>query len=199
MTRAVLLDLGNVVLGIDFHRVFASWAADAGVDKSRFYDNWQLDDAYKAHEVGAISFEEYCDHLSELFATSLTTGQWRTGWNSLWTSPFTSVIQLLPAVKEQYSLYAFTNTNQTHAACWRSMYVDELATFEHIFVSSQIGARKPNPGSFAKVCTDMDCHPNDVIFLDDSKENVDGANEAGLDARHVAGEQAVFAVLQTLL
>ena len=42
MEKAVLLDLGGVVLEIDFHRVFASWANDSGVDKSMFYEQWSL-------------------------------------------------------------------------------------------------------------------------------------------------------------
>ena len=199
MTKAVLLDLGNVVLGIDFHRVFASWAQDAGVDKSRFYDKWRIDSAYKAHEVGAISFEEYCDNLASMFTVDLPVTAWRKGWNSLWTSPFTAVVQLLPAIKEDYGLCAFTNTNDTHAECWSSLYSAELAAFEHIFVSSHIGVRKPDTAAFERVCNDMACHPSDVLFLDDTQENVVGAQQAGLSAHCVKGEQEVAATLKRLL
>jgi putative hydrolase of the HAD superfamily len=197
--KTVLLDLGNVVLGIDFHRVFASWAETAGVEKERFYANWELEEAYKAHEIGAITFDEYCETLRRMFEVDLTVDEWRAGWNALWTQPFASVIDLLPELKTQYRLYAFTNTNDTHATCWRARYGGELASFEHIFVSSEIGARKPDPASFHQVCRDMACNPDDVVFLDDTKENVHGALEAGMDARHVAGESAVYGELSALL
>lgn len=199
MTKAVLLDLGNVVLGIDFRRVFARWAELAGVDERRFYDNWAVDDAYKAHEVGEITFTEYCENLGLMFELELTEVQWQEGWNSLWTEPFHSVIELLPAVASRFELYGFTNTNNTHAAFWRPAFSRELSHFEHIFVSSEIGFRKPDESAFAHVCAQIEHAPEDVLFLDDAAENVSGARESGLAVRHVTSEQAVRDALQSLL
>ena len=56
MIRALLLDLGNVVFEIDFHRVFDYWASHAKVEVDQLYDRWSLDDSYKRHEVGDIDF-----------------------------------------------------------------------------------------------------------------------------------------------
>ena len=64
----LLLDLGGVVLGIDFHRVFQHWAAASGVEASLFYDSWTLDQAYKDQEIGRIDFHQYTAHLSKTLA-----------------------------------------------------------------------------------------------------------------------------------
>ena len=153
MTRAVLLDLGNVVLGVDFRLVFDRWAEHGGTDTRHFHERWVLDDAYRAHETGAIEFAEYCDNLRRRFELSLSDAQWRDGWNEIWTDPFATVVDLLPAVAERYALYAFTNTNDTHAECWRSRYPNALAHFQHIFVSSEMGLRKPDTEAFEHVCS----------------------------------------------
>jgi putative hydrolase of the HAD superfamily len=199
MTETVLLDLGGVVLGIDFRRVFAHWAEQAGVDEQHFHENWAVDDAYRSHETGAIDFAQYCDNLQIMFGVKLTQNQWRDGWNAIWTEPFASVVSLLPDVAGRYRLFGFTNTNDTHALSWRSSYPEALSAFEHIFVSSEIGYRKPDHAAFAHVCAEMGQTPGEVLFFDDSAENIRGATDCGLQARHVAGEQAVYEALLELL
>lgn len=199
MKQAVLLDLGNVVLGIDFRRVFRAWAASAGVDEQIFYDGWALDEAYKDHEIGDIDFAAYTEALSTRFGVDLPIADWQHGWNDLWTEPFHSVIELLPAVAAQYHLCGFTNTNDTHAECWRTNFGHTLTSFTEIYVSSEIGLRKPDEAAFSYVCDRMSTAPADVIFLDDSLENITGAASAGLDARHVASEEAVAETLRSLL
>jgi len=199
MTRAVLLDMGNVVIGVDFRKVFRYWAQVASVDERVFHDRWSMDAAYAAHEVGEIDFAEYAAHMSQTFEVSMSLDAWRAGWNAIWTEPFHDVIALLPDLAARGPLYAFTNTNNTHTDYWSRVYESELSAFEHVFVSSHIGHRKPHPEAFAYVCKQMDVSPEEVLFLDDAQPNVDGALEAGLDARLVIDQAAVVAALKPLL
>lgn len=197
--KYVLLDLGNVVLGVDFRRVFTSWSQSSGVPEERFYERWQLDDAYASHEIGAITFAEYADHLSRKFEASMSLDDWRTGWNDLWTAPFHDVISLLPDLAERHRLFAFTNTNDTHAECWRALFDSELVHFEEIFVSSEIGVRKPHASAYLHVCGLMDADPTDVLFVDDTHDNISGAKDAGVNAHHAKSEAEVVEILKPLL
>ncbi len=199
MTTTVLLDLGNVVLGIDFHNVFNRWSELADVPVTHFHERWTLDEPYKAHEIGALSFAGYCANLRRMFELELSDAEWRDGWNELWTQPFDTVVALLPELAARYRLCAFSNTNDTHADCWRNRYVSELTAFEHVFVSSEIGLRKPDAAAFAHVCEAMQAQPASVLFVDDTKENVDGAQRSGLRTRHVTSEQHVREILEALL
>ncbi len=197
--KAVLLDLGNVVIGVDFRRVFNAWAAAAGTAPDRFHSRWRMDDAYRGHERGELSFAEYTAHLSQVFQVELSAEQWQDGWNDIWTQPFHDVIELLPQVAARYPLYCFTNTNDTHAVYWRRHFADALGHFERIFVSSEMGERKPDPAAFTRVCEHIGTHPEQVLFLDDTGENVNGAGRAGLQARQVDNEAAVVRQLTALL
>ncbi len=199
MEKALLLDLGNVVLGIDFRRVFTYWAEAADVDEQVFYDGWAMDQAYREHEIGAINFSEYTETLSDRFGVALSADEWLAGWNSLWTDPFHGVIELLPQLADRYRLYGFSNTNEAHARDWRRRYETELAPFETIFVSSEIGLRKPDAQAFGYVCETIGTPPQHIIFLDDTLENVHGAQASGLQARHVPSEAEVVATLRALL
>lgn len=197
--QAVLLDLGNVVLGIDFRRVFSAWASSANVDETVFYERWALDQAYKDHEIGALDFAAYTRALSARFDVEMSVPAWRDGWNDLWTEPFHDVVALLPLVAERYHLCGFTNTNQTHANRWRAAFPDELSSFAKIYVSSEIGLRKPDTESFSYVCADMGATAANTTFLDDTLENVEGAQRAGLEAVHVPRQADVVTVLSQLL
>ena len=195
----ILLDLGNIVTGVDFRRVFTSWSKSANVPEQIFYDRWQMDAVYEQHEIGAIGFADYTQHLSQVFEVEMSLEDWRSGWNDLWTGPFQDVVALLPELAASYPLYAFTNTNDTHVVCWRELYRTELAPFETIFISSEIGVRKPAPSAYLTVCELMNADPSDVLFIDDTRENVEGAMAAGLDARHAQSEAEVVAILSPLL
>lgn len=195
----LLLDIGNVVLGVDFRRVFVSWAASAGVDSARFYQGWQMDAAYRAHEVGEIDFATYCQALSGRFDIELPVEQWLIGWNDLWTEPFHDVIALLPALAEHFRLYAFSNTNPSHEDHFRERFGSELEVFEHVYTSPAIGQRKPDPQAYLAVCRDIDVAPERVVFIDDTQENVAGAVQAGLVAHHCDSERAVVSCLRGLL
>ena len=199
MTQTVLLDLGNVILGVDFRRVFAHWAEAAGVPAERFYERWSMDAAYAAHETGDLTFEEYTAHLSQVFEVMLAPEDWAAGWNAIWTEPFHDVIALLPQIATRRPLYGFSNTNNTHTDHWSRAHEVALAPIKEIFVSSYIGLRKPNVSAYHYVCEQMGTAPDDVLFLDDNKENIDGALAAGLDARLVRSEAEVVAQLNALL
>jgi len=196
---AVLLDLGNVVLKLDASRAFLHWAHAAGVTPDTLMSRWALDEAYKRHEVGAIDFAAYAANLTQRFGVELTLADWLAGWNAIFVEPFADVIARLPAVSARYDLCAFTNTNAVHHAEWSQRFGSVLGSFRHIYVSSSIGRRKPDAASYAWVAEDMGHAPEDIVFLDDSPDNVEGALAAGMRAHHVPHVDRVVEQLDALL
>jgi putative hydrolase of the HAD superfamily len=55
-----------------------------------------------------------------------------------------------------------------------------LALFDHLVFSARIGAVKPEPAAFAAALEAMSLRPQDVVFIDDRQENVEGAIACGL-------------------
>jgi putative hydrolase of the HAD superfamily len=196
MTRALLLDLGNVVLQIDFRRTFKYWAEQANVEASQLHERWELDAAYEQHEIGAIDFATYVQALGERLSISLPMHHWLQGWNALFVGPYLRVQERLPSVSQQIPLFAFTNTNPTHHAAWSERYPEAFRHFRNVYVSCDIGRRKPYVGAYRHVAADMGYLPSEIVFVDDSEENVAGALEAGMDARWVRSEADVVKVLE---
>ena len=196
--RALLLDLGNVVLEIDFHRVFEYWALHANVEVEQLYDCWAMDDAYKRHEVGEINFATYVQSLEERFSITMSTEHWLTGWNTLFLRLYPEVMNLLPSVATSLPVFALTNTNPEHHKYWTSNFPKILVHFQKIYASSEIGLRKPDLKTYEFVARDMDFAPNEILFVDDSRENITGAKAAGMQTEWVTCEAEVTQVLKTL-
>lgn len=199
MTTHVLLDLGNVVIGVDFRQVFRAWATSADVSEEIFFERWRIDSAYEALETGKIDFASYTEHLAQTLEIDMPLDAWRDGWNAIFTQPYDDVIDRLPAVKARYRLFAFTNTNDTHTLYWQEHFPAGVAAFEEVFISSHIGHRKPYVQSYHHVCDAMGVTPDAVVFLDDNQDNIDGARAAGLQAIHTPRQQDVVEQLDKLL
>jgi putative hydrolase of the HAD superfamily len=192
---AILFDLGNVVVEVDFRRTFRHWAESAGVDETLFFERWSEDEAYRAHETGALQFEEYVAALTDTLGVSMSHEAWQAGWNEVFVGPYPGVQQKLTELNGNLPLFAFTNTNPTHEAAWRARYSDALGHFEEIYVSSTIGLRKPDQAAFEWVADAMQLSPEEILFLDDNPENVAGAIRSGLTTVQTRGEAEVLAAL----
>lgn len=191
---ALLLDLGNVVLDVDFRRTFHAWATSAGIDAQRFFDRWQADEHYERHEVGALTFHDYARHLAERFDVRMGIDAWRDGWNDAFVDYLPGVMPLLQTLAARMPVYCFTNTNPTHEAAWRRRY-PELGVFHHIFVSSRIRRRKPEVPAYHYVAKRMGYAPGEIWFLDDNRRNVEGAILAGLTTFRIRTADDVTRIL----
>lgn len=194
--KALLLDLGGVVIDVDPQRCFAYWADAADVDVGYIAERWCADEAYEAFEIGAIGFGEYLESLAGRLDISLGEDDWRAGWNALLGDPIADVVAALPALAARVPLYCFSNTNVVHQAAWERRHADALAPFRRIYVSWQLGMRKPSVTAYRRVADDIGVAPEDIVFLDDNAANVRGASAAGLVAHHVPNAAATMAALR---
>ena len=94
-------------------------------------------------------------------------------------------IALLDRLSQTLPLFMLSNTNELHwfpvEKAWKRVSQKDLASyFQTIFLSHQIGKRKPTPDTFIWVCEQMGFEPKEVLFIDDSPQHIEGAKAAGL-------------------
>src|SRR5262249_18758627 len=163
---ALLFDLGNVVIDIDFNRAFARWAEHAGCDAGQVRARFCVDEACMRHEIGAISDAEYFASLRALLGIDLSDAQMLDGWNAIYIGETAGMSAMLARAAERLPLYAFTNTNRAHEAYSSVRFADITRHFRKIFVSSTIGLRKPDAAAFRFICNDIGVAPERVVFFD---------------------------------
>ena len=195
---AMLFDLGGVVIDIDFNRAFAHWATLAGCDVALVRERFSPDAAYNRHEIGEIAIEEYFASLRASLGIDLTHAQLLDGWNAIFIGEVPGIAELLARAAKRFPLYAFTNTNPTHAAYWSRRFPDAVKDFKKIFVSSSIGLRKPDAEAFAFVVREIGVPAKRIVFFDDSPHNIEGARACGLQTVLVKSPSDVVAALAAL-
>jgi len=197
--EALLFDLGGVIIEIDFDRAFASWAAHSNHRLETIKAKFSFDCFYKRHERGEIGASEYFDSLRISLGIDISNPHFEEGWNAIYVREVPGIAALLQRAKEKFSLYAFTNSNPTHQLVWSRRFAAVLGLFQTVFVSSELGKRKPEPGAFHEVAAAIGVKLPRIVFFDDSLENVEGARAIGLRAVHVRSIADIEGSLQEIL
>jgi len=144
-----------------------------------------VDAAYEKHERGEIGSSEYFEHLRNVLELRSSDEDIAVGWNAIIVGEITESLNYILSVNEQWPCFAFTNSNPTHQAAWMAAYPGVVAAFRRVFVSSELGLRKPERAAFAAVVEDIGVSSSATLFFDDTLENVKGAKATGLQAVHV--------------
>jgi putative hydrolase of the HAD superfamily len=197
--EALLFDLGGVVIEIDFDRVFSHWALSSNQSLEILRSRFAFDSNYERHERGEIDALEYFASLRKSMGINITDEEFIAGWNSLYVGEMPGVSTLLSTVGEKLPIYAFTNSNFTHQLVWSKMFKRVLSLFQEVFVSSEIGKRKPEPAAFHAISNDIGVKLEKILFFDDSLENIEGAEKVGIQTVHVTSPRDIQLGLKAFL
>lgn len=196
--RALLFDLGGVVIEIDFERALRHWADYSELSLPELRAAFRFDPAYERHERGEIAWGEYVEHLRTALKLGATDGEIMAGWNSIFIREIPQTLAMIEQARKVLPCYGFSNTNPTHQAHWEAAFPRAAGVFDRVFVSWQLGLRKPERAAFEAVCDAMGLKPAEVLFFDDTAQNVEGAKAAGLSSVLVTSPADVRSALAGL-
>ena len=196
--RALLFDLGGVLIDIDFNRALRAWSILSSLSFNELQAAFQQDVSYQQHETGQLSTKEYWNSLRASLKLQGSDQQIAAGWNAILVGEIAETLQAVRKAREKYPCYVFTNSNPVHQQAWRYRFPEFEGTFNRIFVSSEIGLRKPGRAAFEFVAREIGVPPRAILFFDDLLENVSGALDAGLSAVQVRSPADVRDTLRRL-
>lgn len=175
--RAVVFDLGNVLIDIHFQKCLSIWSSHSGISEIEIAERFSMDPAYEMHERGEIDASTYFRHLRRCLRIDLTTAQFSEGWTAIIGGEKPGIRDAIKAASRIGPLFILTNTNALHESVWTAKHPDLLRRFNAVFVSSRMGCRKPEPAIYSTVIGRIGISPDAILFLDDSEENIVGARK----------------------
>ena len=196
--EALLFDLGGVVIDIDFDRVFRSWRGLSQLPIEEIRRRFAMDSAYEQHERGEIDACEYFNHLRNVLELKGSDEAIARGWNAIFVGERTESLHDILSARGQLPCFAFTNSNPTHQAVWMAHYPRVVAAFDRVFVSSELGLRKPEQAAFDAIAHAIGVSSPAILFFDDALENVAGARAAGMQAIHARAPSDVRQALAAI-
>ena len=180
--RAVLFDLGGVLLDIDFDRALAAWSPYSRLPPEAVRARFAFDEPFRHHETGRLDDAGFFAHLRHALQLECDLAQVEAGFNAILIGEIAETVALLEALRGRVPRYAISNTNPAHVLHMRRAFPGFLDRFDHVFTSHEIGHRKPQPESFAHVLQAIGVPPAQVLLFDDLAPNVDAARALGLQA-----------------
>jgi putative hydrolase of the HAD superfamily len=120
--RALLFDLGNVLVEIDFSRVLSVWASYAGITAEELVPRFSLQDKdHERFERGEITSAHFFNSVRETLRIDITNAQFLEGWNSVFVGEITGIDDVVKRASLRYPLYVFSNTTLPHHVVWQNL------------------------------------------------------------------------------
>lgn len=192
--KCLLFDIGNVLVELNGRPIQAQWLKQ----KLSLEENWRAwieSPIAIAFETGEIGQQEFGEAIVNQLQLNISSQEFLSHFKVWPHRVYPQVFETLEALRENYTLAIFSNTNGLH---WPYLMGDlELqGKFDYYFASHLIGMAKPQPAAFTKVLEWMNVEAQDVLFLDDNQANIDAASQLGLQTELVLGFEQAIQVLQ---
>ncbi len=184
--RHLLFDLGGVIINLEVPRTHAALGRLAGREAAEIARQSKETDLFRRYETGACTDEEFRRGLRDFLGTTAPDAQLDEAWNAMLLDLPPARVDLLRQLRGKYTLLLLSNTNDIHlrevnAVLGRATGVPVLEDlFDRTYYSQRIGLSKPGAASFQYVLDHAGIRAEDTLFLDDSPENLRGAQQLGM-------------------
>lgn len=178
--RAVICDLGGVVIRIDPDRIRHHWARRSALPRAVVHAAFP-DEAYLAFERDELTEAEYLEHVRMQLELDGTDDELADDFCRIFLGVDPGTVQVLHDLRARgWQVIGLSNTNRIHQGVWSRRYAAELAVFHAIHCSHELKARKPEVAAFTMVLDHHDLVPAETLFVDDLAVNVEAARDVGL-------------------
>lgn len=178
--RALIFDLGNVLLNYDAHKAARRFARACNVSLLKVWLHFFTSPTEKAYTRGEISTYEFYRHAKRALDFPVPYRTFRHYWNDIFTEN-AGMDSLLARLARRYPLYLISNTNRMHFEHVKRKF-KILRHFKRTFPSHELGHRKPDREIYEKVLKRIRLAPEETVFIDDHPKFVRGARRVGMHA-----------------
>ena len=178
--KAIIFDLGNVLLNFDARKSAKCFARACKVPFNKVWEHFFISPTEKAYTRGEISSREFYRHAVQSLKVPVNYKDFCRYWNDIfWENE--GMDDVLKKLKKNYPLYLISNTNKLHFDHIKANY-KILRHFKKTFPSHLVGHRKPEPQIYQKVLKSIRLKPAQTVFVDDIEKFVVGAKAVGMHA-----------------
>ena len=202
--KHIVFDLGGVLLNIDPEVSFNEFRRLKLMDEDKFKDLFIRQNLLFDLETGKASSAEFRERIKNYSLKTVSDEEIDFAWNALLLDFPMKRFEMLKKLKKHFYVHLLSNTNEIHYLCYAKNFEMQFNTgfdsmFHKLFLSYEMGLRKPDEQIFIKMLTDGDMHPVETLFIDDTPENIDAALKTGIQAFHLQKEKDVTELMQELV
>lgn len=184
--KHIILDLGGVLLDVDYQRTEAAFVQLGLKDFAQHYSQAMQSNFFSDFETGKMDEEQFISGLSEWIPGPVKPEDIIAAWNAMLLDFPLRRLQILQQLQLHYDIVLLSNTNSIHEKAFNQKLkslcgFNSLAVFvDKVFYSHHIGMRKPDVATFEYVLNYTGFDPAHTLFVDDSPQHIEGAQNTGM-------------------
>ncbi|MGN0191190.1 MAG: HAD family hydrolase [Candidatus Cryptobacteroides sp.] len=197
MVKAIVFDLGGVLIDLDIDSCIRACKEEIGFEKAEeFLDPCHQKGIFMLLEKGEVTKEEFASEVISMCRPGTTPEDVAHAFRKLLVGVADYKVQLLKDLSSRYDLYLLSNNNEISMpeskAIFRGLGIPMDSIFKKLFLSYQMKMLKPGDEIFQTAISeisrlsgtpDSPVVPEEMLFLDDSQRNVDAAVRNGMSSR----------------
>jgi FMN phosphatase YigB (HAD superfamily) len=184
--RAIVFDIGKVIVHFDVGRAAEVLGRPAGLSTQQVFERVQSDPKLRDFQEGRLSPQDWHAYLAAQLHFSFSFEEFRTIWCSALDPTPILEEELFRELSARFRLALLSNTDPLHVAHLESRYAF-LWHFPARIYSCGVGMSKPRPEIYAHAAQQAGAAPRETLYVDDIPEYVEAGRRAGLEALHFTG------------
>jgi epoxide hydrolase-like predicted phosphatase len=196
--RAIFWDLGGVLVRTRDYASRNALAERLGLSRSELEEMVYAADSGTRAQLGEISIEQHW--VNVLTALGLPVDELAEFQHEFWSgdSLDAELIEYIRGLRSRHRTglisNAFSNLRQVVSEIWK--FAD---AFDDMVISAEVGLAKPDARIYRLALERLGVQPEQAVFIDDMRRNVEGARAVNMHGIHFHDPQQVRGELAELL
>lgn len=186
----IIFDLGGVIIDLDTEATYRAFSEISGKPLEMVKSLAAEAEFFKTYERGEIDDPTFRAHLREELEFTGSEALLDEAWNAMLGPIAKERFAKLESLSNDYDLFVMSNTNEIHVR--RFLNIAKYTSpnkgfhdyFKQVYLSQEVGARKPEPLAWQVILNDHQLEATKGLFIDDNASNIEAAAKLGLQVYH---------------
>jgi glucose-1-phosphatase len=178
--RAIIFDIGRVLVRIDPERATQGLAASGSLSPSELWTAIEKDPQWPDWQEGRISPRDWYLHLARRLGGDFTFEQFTEAWNRVLDPKPIHEDAFFEKLSKRYRLALLSNTDRIHVRHLETSY-NFFSFFPTRIYSCAVAASKPNPLIYREALRSLKVQAQEAVYIDDVPAYVEAAQRLGMD------------------
>ena len=194
MIKDIIFDVGGVLLKYREAEYYRYISRKYGLSETKV--SRTLNPMIEKLEIGQMTLKHMRARASKEFGIPNADLEWVRFFKAA-AKPDSYVIGLAKHLERRYRVSVLSNISRSRYSVARELFLHDLGAYR-IFTSCYMGMRKPSKKIYLSVLRDLGAKPEETVFIDNLKANVDGAKKVGIRAVQFKNHEQIHRALRRL-
>ena len=185
--KAIIFDLGNVLLPIDLSLTYEAFSLYSSLSSSEIASAISEHQLWVPYESGQQTDLKFRDFLRSHLDLTISDADFDHAFSALLLDFHDGVYEWIASLKSLFHLILLSNTSSIHAERFTKVSLGPegqnlFSLFNHVYYSFEMGLVKPDLAIYQQVLSEQEFSAEEVLFFDDNVANINSAKSIGIQS-----------------